>query len=74
MKILEDSVKLNNDDTIRVEVLGDDDVTITPIDNYDVIGKNNIQIKKELKDIINAKKAKRDNLIALKGQLEGQIL
>lgn len=73
MKITEGSVKINDDGTIRVEVLQDDGV-ITPIDNFDVSSKTNVQIKKELKDIINAKKAKKDNLIALKEQLEGQVL
>lgn len=73
MKILEGSVKLNNDDTIRVEVQQDDGI-ITPIDNFDVANKTKNQIKQEIKNIIVAKKAKRDNLIVLKGQLEGEIL
>lgn len=62
-----------DNDSARVEVLEDDEKTFTTV-NIDTANKTENQIKQEIKDVVNARKIKRDNRIILKQKLEDKTI
>ncbi len=76
MKIKDSGIILSTDNKLRVEVLLDDGITTTivEIDPGHNIDKSEIDIKKEIKDIINTIQLKKDNLANIKIKLEGKTI
>lgn len=75
MKIKDNGIT-SRDGKLIVEVLLDDGITNTTIEidpgpNND---KSDVNIKKEIKDIINSRQTKNDNLKGIKTRLEGNII
>ncbi len=74
MKIKENGITLV-DDKLKVLIeLDDGSFTDVEIDPGTDIGKSDVDIKKEIKDIITTRQVKKDNLTNIKLKLEGKII
>ncbi len=60
-------------DEANIEVLEDDNETVTTI-SINTKDKSENEIKQEIRDLVNAKKTKRDNKKNLKHKLEDKII